>query len=574
MSIHCKNTKYGLFLNKNMALSFQDKTQNDQIKEIQRKTEEDRAKKLAENLKLTYLDLRLTPINPDALALVPKEKAIEAQMGVFQKKDRKLLIATFNSANQKIQTIIEDLTKQGYECEIFIVSLSGLKNWVWPNYRNEIKIEAQILGEVNISSNTISSLKNKLTTLSLAKKELQNIKDKNITQIIELVLAASLGLEVSDLHFQPEKTLTQLRFRIDGILENISEFDPKTYQKIKNRLKLVSNLSLNVVNSPQDGRFTIKQENKEIEVRVSILPGGYGEGIVMRVLDPHTISVPLEKLGLADFNYQIALEEIKRPNGMIILTGPTGSGKTTTLYAFLNKLNNTEVKIITVEDPIEYKLAGIAQTQIEPEKGLTFAGALRSILRQDPDIILVGEMRDSETAETALQAALTGHIVFSTLHTNDAAGAVTRLIDIGAKPAVIAPALNLIIAQRLVRKICAKCKTVDKIDSKDLEKIKKELDNVDKKVISQYPTINKNLKIYKAEGCDECNNGYKGRIAIHELIKIKASETVKNLIIKNTNQFEIKKAAVTEGLLTLKQDGYLKVLSGITTIEEIDSAAD
>lgn len=557
-----------------MPLSFQDQTQNDKIKEIQRKAEEDRAKKLAQDLKLIYLDLRLTPINPDALALVPKEKAIETQMGVFQKKDRKLLIAAANSASQKIQTIIEDLKKQGYECEIFIVSLSGLKNFVWPAYREEVKIEAQILGEVNISPKTILSLKNKLTNLPSVKNELQNIKDKNTTQIIELILAGALGIKASDLHFQPEKTLTQLRFRIDGILENILELDPDTYQKIKNRLKLVSNLSLNIIDAPQDGRFTIKQGNEEIEIRVSTLPGGYGEGIVMRVLDPSAISVSLEKLGLSDFNYQIALEEIKRPNGMIILTGPTGSGKTTTLYAFLNKLNNPEVKIITVEDPIEYKLAGVAQTQIEPEKGLTFAGALRSILRQDPDIILVGEIRDSETAETALQAALTGHIVFSTLHTNDAAGAITRLIDIGAKPAVIAPALNLIIAQRLVRKICAKCRAVDKVNSKDLEKIKKELDNVDKKILRQYETIDKNLKIYNAYGCEECNNGYKGRIAIHELIKIKASETVKNLIIKNANQFEIKKAATSEGLLTLKQDGYLKVLSGITTIEEIDSAAD
>lgn len=557
-----------------MNLSFQDENQNDKIKEIQRKAEENQAKKLSQNLKLTYLDLRLTPINPDALALIPKEKTIEAQMGVFQKKDRKLLIAALNSANQKTQIEIDKLKKQGYECEIFIVSLSGLKNFIWPNYREEVKIEAQVLGEVKISPETILDLKNKLTNLSAIKNEMQNAPKKNTTQIIELALAASLAIKASDIHFQPEKNSTQVRFRIDGSLENILELNAETYQKIKNRLKLVSNLSLNIVDAPQDGRFTIKQKNEEIEVRVSTLPGGYGEGIVMRVLDPAAISVPLEKLGLADFNYQIALEEIKRPNGMIILTGPTGSGKTTTLYAFLNKLNNTEVKIITVEDPIEYKLAGVSQTQIEAKKGLTFAAALRSILRQDPDIILVGEMRDTETAETAIQAALTGHIVFSTLHTNDAAGAITRLIDIGAKPAVIAPALNLIIAQRLIRKICAKCQTVDKVDSQDLEKIKKELDNVDKKVISQYPTIDKNLKIYKATGCGECNNGYKGRIAIHELIKVKASETIKNLIIKNANQFEIKKAAIDEGLLTLKQDGYLKVLLGITTIEEIDSVAD
>ncbi|MBI3458699.1 type II/IV secretion system protein [Candidatus Azambacteria bacterium] len=542
--------------------------QLEKLKAIQQKAEEDKAKKLAEELKLPYLNLHITPINPDILAMVPKEKAVAAKLGVFQKKDQTLLIATFNPTEPLAQEIMTSLTEKKFKLDIFIVTLSGLKNLVWPHYRKEIIIEAKELGEIEISAETIKNLKAGLTDLSKTREKFKELKKENTTQVIELILAASLANKASDLHFQPEKLAVRLRFRIDGALEDIFELTPETYHQIKNRFKLVSGLSINIIDIPQDGRFTIKLDEVEIEVRVSILPSGTGEGIVMRVLDPSAISVPLEKTGLTDLNYKIALAEISRPNGIILLTGPTGSGKTTTLYAFLNKLNTPDVKIITVEDPVEYKLQGISQTQIEAEKGLTFGAALRSILRQDPNIILVGEMRDQETSETALQAALTGHLVFSTLHTNDAAGAIPRLIDLGIKGSTIAPALNLIIAQRLIRKICLVCRETIAPTAAELEKLSQELKNINQDILASYPKIDQDLKIYQAKGCNQCNHGFKGRLGIHELLR--NTDEIKNAILTAPNQFEIKKIAIKEGMLTLKQDGYLKVLQGITTLSEIE----
>jgi type II secretory ATPase GspE/PulE/Tfp pilus assembly ATPase PilB-like protein len=377
-------------------------------------------------------------------------------------------------------------------------------------------------------------------------------------------MGGAVFLMASDLHLEPKKEFAQLRLRLDGILYEVINFDLKVYKLLLSRLKLMAGLKLNIIDKPQDGRLSIIVD-REIEVRVSSLPSEYGETIVMRLLDPKSL-LDLEGLGLRKDLLEILEKEIRKPNGMIIVTGPTGSGKTTTLYAILRKIKNPEIKIITLEDPIEYKLEGIVQTQVNPKKGYDFANGLRAIVRQDPDVILVGEIRDLETASIALQAALTGHLVLSTLHTNDAAGTVARLIALGEKPVNIAPALNLAIAQRLVRKVCQNCKKMEAPTEKEREKIEKAFEMIGKKA----PPFD---KIPKAVGCKECNfTGYKGRVGIYEFFLV--DEEMESFILKAPPISEMRKKAIEKGMVPMYQDGLLKVLERITTIEEVERVAE
>ena len=316
---------------------------------------------------------------------------------------------------------------------------------------------------------------------------------------------------------------------------------------------------------PQDGRFSYEYVGKPADVRVSILPSAYGEGAVLRILSSQAINLRLDDLGLRGKSYQAIKNQLAKPNGMIVTTGPTGSGKTTTLYAFLNQLNQSGIKIITLEDPVEYKLEGVNQTPISATAGMSFASGLRAILRQDPDVIMVGEIRDQETADVALQAALTGHVVLTTLHTNDAAGAIPRLINMGVKPFVIAPGLNAIIAQRLVRRLCVACKKPVQVEPVLLEKVTKILHEIP---ASAEVTLPNPLVFYRAEGCAACNNlGYEGRIGIYEIIE--RGDELERLILDAAPTSDIKKYAIAHGMTTMMQDGLLKALDGITDIEEV-----
>jgi type II secretory ATPase GspE/PulE/Tfp pilus assembly ATPase PilB-like protein len=327
-------------------------------------------------------------------------------------------------------------------------------------------------------------------------------------------------------------------------------------------------MTLNIHDKAQDGRFTIKMREFDVEVRVSVIPGPNGENIVMRLLSPKNISLDLTTLGFRKDVYEYILKEIRRPNGMLITTGPTGSGKTTALYAFLKEVTDPEVKIITLEDPIEYHLTGVTQTQVETERGYTFADGLRAILRQDPDIVLVGEIRDKETAEIALHAALTGHIVFSTLHTNDAAGAIPRFIDMGANPTILSAALIDIMAQRLLRRICLACKEEYKPNETEKQKIKIALSNLPKTV--EVPLIDENIKLYRGKGCPACNNtGYKGRIAIFEVIPVDMD--IERLITKLPSHADVLEMAKKKGFISMYQDGMIKVVEGVSTLEELES---
>lgn len=432
--------------------------------------------------------------------------------------------------------------------------------------QQETAKQQEITKQVEISSQSLSKIQKKIKNISALKEEVEKIITDKTSEIIELIFGGAIQLNSSDVHFEPQKEDAKLRLRVDGVLHDVLIISPNIYQKILSRIKLLSGIKLNISDRPQDGRFSILIQSLAIEVRVSTLPSEYGETIVLRLLNPKDL-IDVEQLGLRDDLAKVFNSQIEKPNGMIIVTGPTGSGKTTTLYAFLKKIQNPEIKIVTIEDPIEYHLKGISQTQVAPKKGYDFASGLRSIVRQDPDVILVGEIRDLETAEIAFQAALTGHLVFSTLHTNDAAGTVTRLISLGAKPVNIAPALNMAIAQRLVRKICGKCGQTKTASKEELDKFKKWLSKMPSSV--KLPEINENIKIPQIKGCPECNStGYKGRVAIFEAFLSDAE--MEKFILTSPSVSALKEKAIEKGMVTMYQDGLMKVLEGLTTIEEIE----
>lgn len=389
---------------------------------------------------------------------------------------------------------------------------------------------------------------------------LEMANDAPIIKLVNHILYQAVKENASDIHIESFEKELRIRYRIDGVMYQ-KLLPPKRYQAaIVSRIKIMAHLNIAEKRLPQDGRINIKIADKPIDIRVSILPSNFGERVVMRLLDKSKGAVDLEKLGFSEHDYKIITTNITRPNGIILVTGPTGSGKTSTLYSILSRLNQPNVTIITVEDPVEYTISGISQVQVNEKVGLTFAAALRSILRQDPDIILIGEIRDKETAQIATQAALTGHLVFSTLHTNSASAAVTRLVDMGIEPFLIASTLICIMAQRLIRKLCDKCKKPYSPSADMLEKL-----NIS-------PKAAKEITFYEPVGCDECfNTGYKGRIAIFEVLEIE--EPIRHLIMENVNSAEIQKKAEELGMNILVNDGIRRIKEGVTTIEEVLSVA-
>jgi type II secretory ATPase GspE/PulE/Tfp pilus assembly ATPase PilB-like protein len=538
----------------------------DKIKAQKRQAEEEDAKRRAEKHKLPYLNLLTSKsaISIEALSKVKEADAKEGMLAPIKIVSDKMLLALFDPENKKAQEIINNL-KEKYEVIVNVVSKTSLE-YAWSYYKYIVP-ETEISGSVKINEEELKKLFNGIKTIKDVNFLLANFSSPYLSKMLEIILSGAISLKASDIHLEPREKVGVLRYRIDGFLYTAYEnFEPFTYKSIITRIKLLSNLKINISNEPQDGRFTIKLPGRDIEIRTSIIPSDYGETAVLRLLDPSALKINLEELGWRKDDLEIVSSIIKRPNGLILNTGPTGSGKTTTLYAFLKKIFKPEIKIITVEDPIEYHLPGISQTQVNPDVGYTFASGLRSILRQDPDVILIGEIRDRETAEIALNASLTGHLVFSTLHTNDSIGAIPRLLDLGIQPNILGPALTLVIAQRLVRVLCPQCKKEEEIS----DDLKQKIDNFISKLP---PRVDKNeylnYKIYKPVGCGACSGlGYKGRTSIFELFVV--DEKIEELIYKNPTEIEIKKAAKENGLVTLQEDGILKALKGITSFEEVE----
>ena len=404
------------------------------------------------------------------------------------------------------------------------------------------------------------------------------LKDAPVAKMVEVIIKNAIDGRASDIHIEPMDEYIRVRYRVDGILYNSISLPQKIGPAIVSRIKILSNLKIDEKRKPQDGRFRIKDLGQTIDFRVSTFPVSYGEKVVMRILDTRTGIIGLEKLGVEGRDDEIIRKTIQEPHGIILVTGPTGSGKSTTLYSVLNILNKEGVNIVTLEDPVEYVLEGVNQSQVKPQIEYTFSSGLRSILRQDPDVIMVGEIRDEETAELAIHAALTGHLVLSTLHTNSAIGAISRLVDMGIQPFLLASSLKLLIGQRLVRKICPKCKKeVTDLSTMAEGVIKSELKNIPPKAferigINKFSDLKK-IKTYKGEGCSECQNkGMKGRIGIYEMVEI--TEEVARMIGNGVSEADIELEAKKDGYTTMKQDGILKVLEGGTTIEEVQRVTD
>ncbi len=547
----------------------------DQLSKMRREAEERDAKKRASFSHLSYLDPSKISVSLDALGIIPESKAKESALALIAIKETKIAAIVIDPDFSKTKEVLEELKKQGYQINIFVVSASSF-NYALTFYKFVSKKREDISGKVNVgeSENNDKQVGSE-QSMDTIPKVVEAIKKVNesgkIPELFETILSGALFTKSSDIHIEPSEERVKLRYRIDGNLNDVfGEINHQVYRSLLSRIKLLSNLKLNVRDEPQDGRFTINLPGKDVEVRVAIAPSEFGEVVVMRILDPDAINLSLQDLGLRDDDLKIAQEQLDRPYGMVLNTGPTGSGKTTTLYAFLRHKNTPDIKIITIEDPIEYHLEGIEQTQVNDEAGYTFAGGLRSLMRQDPDVILVGEIRDKETAEIAVQAALTGHLVLSTVHANEAAAAIPRLLDLGVNPLSLAPALNLLIAQRLVRRLCKFCKAEDQISAELKEKLEKYINKIPNRVDKE--KYLKDMKIYKPVGCDKCNNtGYKGRVGIYELLVI--NPQMQEMIVKGSGQLAIQEEVKKTDFVNMQQDGILKIVSGMTTFEEVEGTA-
>ena len=551
-------------------VTFDDKKQQEKLQDLYQKEEEELAKALAPKYGVSYVDLTRISIDTDALRLIPEERARSAEIAPFKKIGKKLFVAMRapNRADSLME--IQNLERLGYLVRKFIASTASLEH-AWEHYSDLSHASATEGGILHIANDeiqkTMDTLKSVDDLIEKIKKVSKSKDVHKVTKVLEILLGGGLALDASDIHIEPEEDGVRVRFRLDGVLTDIMDMDFDTYKKVISRIKLLSGMKLNLNNIAQDGRFSVKVGKTEIEIRSSIIPGAYGETAVMRLLNPEKIMLTLDKLGMDDFLVEIFKREIRKPNGMILNTGPTGSGKTTTLYAFLREVNKPGTKIITLENPIEYHLEGIVQTQIS--KNYTFASGLRAILRQDPDIIMVGEIRDHEVASTAVHAALTGHLVFSTLHTNNAAGTFPRLIDMGIDPEILGSAVTLTMAQRLTRKLCPYCRRATVAEGKDKEIIDRLLAGIPRP--DDLPP-NREI-IWEPVGCDKCNGiGYKGRVAIFEAILMDAN--VREIVRKNPSEIEIWRAAQSQQIRRMAEYGIVKVLEGVTSLEELSRVVD
>ena len=557
-----------------MSVSSDKEEQNKNIEDFRRREEEALMELLSkEKYNIPYINLANTAIDNEALRYVEEKEARNADVAPFKISGKKILIASHAPSRPEVAVIMDNIKYRGLEPELYIASRASLER-VWERYTELSNAKASATGSIEISGDVINELSSEIKTITDVKDKIETAGKDSIhftSHVLQTILAGAIKLDASDIHIEPSENNLSIRYRLDGVLQEVIVIPIKFFHLISSRIKLISGVKITNDEIAQDGRYSIFINGEEISVRVSLIPGAYGESIVMRLLNPKSIRVGMEELGIPENLFKLIDVEIHKPNGMILLTGPTGSGKTTTLYSFLQRIYSKEIKIITIEDPIEYHLAGITQTQADNEAGYTFANGLRSALRQDPEVIMVGEIRDNETAEIAIEAALTGHIVFSTLHTNNAAGVIPRFIDLGVNPKILVSALSLSIAQRLVRKVCSECVTYRPAEENEIKEINTILD--------QAINNTKDLKIYNVEkmdsyeiavthGCESCNfTGYKGRLGIFEAIYNDAS--IQNIIPSNPSEREIEMVANKQGILNMKEDGIVKVIKKITTLEEV-----
>ena len=522
-----------------------------------------------ENLKMPLKKVVSEEVPLEVLDLIPHESAKYYKMIPLLKKDKVLEVGMVYPEDLRAQEALKFLSRQSkLSYKIVLISLTTFNNILkqYQTLKKEVKIALEEL-------ETELKQEEEVGRAPIQKAEFERMAEEApITRVVAVILRHAVDGKASDIHVEPTKKELKIRFRIDGVLHSNLLLPLQAHPAVVARIKILSNLKIDETRIPQDGRFSARVGTKDIDFRVSTFPTTLGEKVVMRVLDPTEGVKDFEKLGLEKRNFKVVDSAIKKPYGLLLATGPTGSGKTTTLYAILNLLNKEEVNIITLEDPVEYFIAGVNQSQIRPDIGYTFAKGLRHILRQDPDIIMVGEIRDEETAALVTHAALTGHIVLSTLHTTNALGVIPRLIDLGVAPFLISPALNIAIAQRLVRTLCPDCKKEIDPGPKVREMILKEVETFPP-TMKKDINLSKDFKIYTAKGCKKCKSeGYLGRVALFEILEM--TPQLAEIILKEPNELKINEEAQRQGMISMKQDGILKVLSGITSIEEVLRAAE
>jgi len=511
------------------------------------------AKTLASQLNIDFIHLKDLKIPQEVLAIIPESIATSSMIVPISRKGKKLTVAMANPLEQYVIDDLRFITQ--LDVDIAVAPENEVRHAIEKYYINNV--DRNLADEKDIDA-----------FLEVIEEERSFEDDDDIQNLIGLtaqapvvkftnhIIANAIKYKASDIHIEPRYSDTMIRYRIDGIMREILQASKKSHFSVVARLKIISNMDISIRRKPQDGRTRIKFGNKEYDLRLSTIPTSYGEKVTIRILDPDGAKLHLDDLGFPDHDLKTLRDLIHRTQGIILVTGPTGSGKSTTLYACLNELNTPEVNIVTVEDPVEYDIAGVNQIQINPLAGITFASGLRSILRQDPDIVMVGEIRDKETASIAFQASQTGHLVFSTLHTNDAPSAVTRLVDMGVEPYIISAGLSCVLGQRLVRKLCPKCRLPDPKSSE---------------LIKRYNTyLPKDIKpiFWISRGCDECHSiGYKGRVGVYEVLKI--SRAIQEILVSRVTMTDVRQVAESEGFHMLAYDGLQKAIKGITSHKEL-----
>ncbi len=526
---------------------------------------EELTRQRASTQRLPYINLEGFPIAPEALILLAKQEAVDLQTVCFFKTDADVRLGTVEPS-PKVEAVAARIAKDtGAKVDTYLISEESYR-LALKLYDTLPEIKEVIYG-YRINEKLLETYANQLGDFTQLSDVL---KKANTSDLVTLILGGGIKTDTSDIHIEAEEDDVKIRYRLDGDLRDVVRLPRDTWKQIISRFKLLAGVKINVDDVPQDGRITIYIANEKIDIRVSFLPTAFGESVVMRLLRPKSIALEFEQLGVRGRAWESLKKEIEKPNGMIVTTGPTGSGKTTTLYAILKRLNTEDVKIITLEEPIEYKLKGVNQSQIDYSKNYTFGAGLRSILRQDPDVVMVGEMRDLETAEIAIQAALTGHLVISTIHTNSAAGAIPRFLSMGVKPFLLAPAINCVIGQRLVKRLNPDVKVPITLTPSLHAQVRAELAKLRPDVLKENKVDLDKLQFYgPKEGSDK---PYKGRLGIYEIFSMnKQIEAV--ILSGKVSEYDMLDIALKSGMINMAQDGLLKALDGLTTVEEVLRAA-
>ncbi|MBU0727471.1 GspE/PulE family protein [Patescibacteria group bacterium] len=531
------------------------------IQDINQEFKEREVQAKAKELDIPYVNLLNVHINSDFARFLSQEDSEKANAILFMKIGKKLKLATSDPDSAEVKALIEDLKSKKYEISVSICSEESVKSGQKIYYKEQYKKHEEI--ENIIEEKDLGTYVDEIENLS---KLEEKIEKSTYDVALNYIQVGGFKTNSSDIHFQPEEKNVHVRFRIDGVLKSVFKISLEIYEGITKEIKQLSNLKLNVTNVPQDGQYSFVVNKRKINVRVSILPSHYGETCVMRLLDSQKTFVKLEDMGFEGESLKNLQEAVNLPHGLILITGPTGSGKTTTMYSMLQAIDTNEKKVITIEDPIEYNLEGITQSQVNPDVEYTFSSGLRAILRQDPDVIMVGEIRDLDTAETAAQASLTGHLVMTTLHTNSAIESISRMVNMGVKSFILAPALDLIIAQRLVRKLCPNCAATKAITETEREHMQLSLDSIQNKGL-QAPVIPNELR--HPVGCDKCSEtGFMGQIALAEVLKF--NQELRDLLLEDKPMPEIYEYIDKHlKMVTIHEDGILKVIEGVTTLDEV-----